>query len=110
MLRLITYRSDMRIEDVIRARDQGVEADVLVSPRSGRSGVEGIDEWRSRLIMKVKSPPLDGKANREVEEILSRMTDSKAEVISGHTSRQKTVFLKGDPGTIISKLRELDER
>ena len=94
---------------MVRVKDSGVEVDVQVSPRSGRSGVEGIDGWRKRLTVKVMSPPLDGKANKETEEVLRRITGSPSAVISGHTSRQKTVFIKGDSTVIISRLRDCVE-
>jgi len=96
----------MLIEEAIRIKESGVEVDVLVSPRSDRSGIEGVDSWRKRLIVKVRSPPLDGKANREAEEVLREATDSPSSVVSGHTSRQKTILIEGDPAEIISKLRE----
>ncbi|MCL1978600.1 MAG: DUF167 domain-containing protein [Methanomassiliicoccaceae archaeon] len=99
----------MSIEEVSRVRGLGVEVDVLVSPRSGRSGIEGVDGWRKRLIVKVRSPPLEGKANKEAEEILSKATGFRSSVISGHTSRQKTIFVEGDPAEILSKLREHSE-
>ncbi|MCL2031736.1 MAG: DUF167 domain-containing protein [Methanomassiliicoccaceae archaeon] len=99
----------MSVEEVVRIRDSGIEVDVLVSPRSSRSGTEGIDGWRKRLIVKVRSPPLDGKANKEVEEVFLKATGSPSAVISGHTSRQKTVFIEGDPAAIILKLREHNE-
>ncbi len=94
----------MPLEDAVRKKDSGVEVDILVSPRSNRSGVEGIDEWRNRLILKVKAPPLDGKANKEVEDTLSEITRGNAKVVSGHTSRQKTVLIEGDPSSIIKDL------
>jgi uncharacterized protein (TIGR00251 family) len=99
----------MSIEDAVRIRGTGVEVDVLVSPRSDRSGMEGIDGWRKRLIVKVRSPPLDGKANKELEDVFSKVTGCPSLVISGHTSRQKTVFIEGDPEKILSKLRRSDE-
>ena len=96
----------MSIEDVTRVKDLGVEVEVLASPRSGRSGIEGIDSWRKRLIVKVKAPPLDGKANKEVEDVIRKAAGAPSSVISGHTNRQKTVFIEGDPAAIISKLRD----
>lgn len=95
----------MSIEKAVRVKDVGVELDIIVSPRSSRSGAEGMDEWRNRLIIKVKAPPLDGKANREVEELLTETLGYKATVTAGHTSRQKTVFIEGDPQDILSRLR-----
>jgi len=99
----------MPIEDVIRVAGKGVEVDILVSPGSSRSGTEGIDSWRKRLIVKVRSPPLDGKANKEAEELFEKITGSPSAVVSGHTNRQKTIFIEGDPSVIISKLREHNE-
>ncbi len=87
----------MRIADVSRRKEGRLEVDVLVSPRSGRSGPEGFDEWRKRLILRVRAPPLDGRANKEVEETFERITGMRSQVTSGHTARQKTVTVYGDP-------------
>lgn len=96
----------MPIEDVMRVRDSEVEVDILASPRSERSGIKGIDEWRKRLIVKVTAPPLDGKANKEIEEVFSKITGSPSRIISGQISRQKTIVIEGDSTVIISKLRD----
>ncbi len=87
----------MRIADVSRKKDGRLEVDVLVSPRSNRSGPEGFDQWRKRLVFRVRAPPLDGRANKEVEETFAEITGMRAEVTAGHTSRQKTVTVYGDP-------------
>ena len=87
----------MRIADVSRRKEGRLEVDVLVSPRSDRSGLEGFDQWRKRLILRVRAPPLDGRANKEVEETFEKLTGMRSEVTSGHTSRQKTVTVHGDP-------------
>ncbi len=94
----------MKISDVSRRKDGRLELDVLVSPRSNRSGPEGFDEWRKRLIIRVKAPPLDGRANKEVEETIRGITGCQSEVTSGHLNRQKTVTIHGDPDAIISSL------
>ena len=88
---------DMKMADVSRIRNGCLEVDVLVSPRSNRSGFEGYDEWRRRLIVRVKAPPLDGRANKEVEETFRTVTGKPSKVISGQVSRQKTVSIEGDP-------------
>ena len=100
----------MLVEDALRVKEAWVEADLLVSPKSDRSGIEGVDSWRKRIIIKVRSPPLEGKANKEVEDVIREATGFPCAVISGHTSRQKTVRIDGDPAEIISRLRECCER
>ena len=87
----------MKISDVSRVRGDSLEVDVLVSPRSNRSGPEGYDECRKRLILRVKAPPLDGRANKEVDDTFRQITGFKCEVTSGQLNRQKTVTVYGDP-------------
>ena len=96
----------MDVSDASRPVDGGLEVDISVSPRSDRSGTEGIDEWRKRLIVRVKAPPLEGRANKEVEELFRKVTGCKSEVIRGQTSRQKTVLILGNPDVILEGLRE----
>ncbi len=95
----------MQVEDVSRDRGDRLELDIIVSPRSNRSGLEGFDEWRKRLILRVKSPPLDGRANKEVESFFKELTGCKAVVTSGMTSHQKTVTVYGDAGEIIEAVK-----
>ena len=96
----------MDVNDVSRRVPEGLEVELLVSPRSSRSGIEGIDPWRKRLIIRVKAPPLDGRANKEVEELFRKVTGFKSEVIRGQTSRQKTVLVHGDYDSILDSLRK----
>ena len=96
----------MDVSEAVRTADNGVEIDISVSPRSDRSGTEGVDEWRKRLIVRVKAPPLDGRANKEVEELFRKVTGCKSEVIRGQTSRQKTVLVHGDYGSVLEALRK----
>ena len=96
----------MDVSDASRQVDGGLEVDISVSPRSDRSGTEGVDEWRKRLIVRVKAPPLDGRANKEVEELFRKVTGCRSEVIRGQTSRQKTILVIGNPDDILKRLRE----
>ena len=94
----------MKVADVCRVREGCVEVDVSVSPRSNRSGPDGYDEWRRRMNVRVKAPPLDGRANREVAELFRDITGCRVEVTSGQTSRQKTVTVYGDPSAVLASL------
>ena len=96
----------MDLTETFREVNDGIEIDISVSPRSDRSGTEGIDEWRKRLTVRVKAPPLDGRANKEVESLFKDITGCKSTVIRGQTSRQKTVLIKGDPKVITKKLSD----
>ncbi len=96
----------MDVSDAARTVDGGLEVDVSVSPRSDRSGTEGVDEWRKRLIVRVKAPPLDGRANKEVEDLFRKVTGCKCEIVRGQTSRQKTVLVRGDPESVLESLRK----
>ena len=96
----------MDVSDAARTVDGGLEVDVSVSPRSDRSGTEGVDEWRKRLIVRVKAPPLDGRSNKEVEDLFRKVTGCKCEIVRGQTSRQKTVLVRGDPESVLESLRK----
>ena len=96
----------MDLSDVIRKNDDGIEVEIYVSPRSSKQGLDGFDEWRNRLIVRVRAPPLDGKANKEVEQLMKDITGMKSAVTKGMTDRRKTVFIEGNPDIIIKKLEE----
>lgn len=96
----------MKVSEIIRPVKDGCELDILVSPRSNRSGPEGVDEWRKMLILRVRAPPLDGRANKEVEATLSEITGFRCQVVRGQTSRQKTVLISGPAEQVMPKLEE----
>jgi len=81
------------LSSYLRETSFGVEIDLVVSPSSPKSGVQGFDEWRKRLVVKVRAPPEKGEANEEVESLVAKLFQAKAEVVRGHTSRMKTVLI-----------------
>jgi len=63
-----------------------------VTPGASQSSIDGIHG--DLLKVRVKSPPADGKANKELLKFLARTLDIRPgniEIIRGHKSRQKTV-------------------
>jgi uncharacterized protein (TIGR00251 family) len=76
----------------VRETKEGTEIDVMVSPHSNSSGIQGIDEWRNRIIVKIRAPPEAGKANKELVELFSALLGS-AELGRGSTNRMKTVVV-----------------
>lgn len=59
---------------------------------------KGIMREGDKLKIKLLSPPQDGKANKELKELLSkrlRLPKGDIEIISGKCSREKKISIKG---------------
>ena len=85
----------MDFSKAVRVTREGTEIDVMVSPHSNSSGIQGIDEWRSRIVVKIRAPPEAGKANKELVELFSGLL-GKAELGRGSTNRMKTIVVQMD--------------
>jgi len=83
---------------------EGTEIDLLVSPNSGRSEIVGLDRWRKRLTVKLRSPPAKGEANAELEKLLTDKLGSEVKIIRGHTSRTKTALTNISVDEVVGKL------
>lgn len=95
-----------------RAGAGQVRVAVKVQPKSRRPGLAGLvaDIEGQRLRIGVADAPEDGRANRAVCALLAAALDLPAATIriaQGHTSRQKTVLIEGDPATITQRLQAL---
>ncbi|MEM0448727.1 MAG: DUF167 domain-containing protein [Methanomassiliicoccales archaeon] len=88
-----SFYDSVDAHSILREKESGVELDIIVSPSSARSEIVGIDEWRKRLLVRVCSPPEKGQANQELVSLLSRLFSTPVEIVRGHSSRQKTVFI-----------------
>lgn len=66
---------------------------VVVRPKSGKSEVQGFDEKREAYKVNLKSAPEGGKANLELIKLLRKKFRKEARIVSGSTSREKTVEL-----------------
>ena len=69
---------------------------IKVEPRSSKSGIVG--PYGDALKVKLTSPPVEGKANKELVEVLSKeygVPKKNIEIISGQSSKNKTVKLIG---------------
>ena len=94
----------MNVKDILREVENGVEIDIMVSPKSDRLCIEEVDIWRKMLVVRVKAPPLEGRANKEVEKLFSDTLKCKCIVIKGMTSRQKTIFIPMNKEDVLEKL------
>ena len=67
---------------------------VYVQPKAKKNEIEEIDEWRGRLKVKVKAPPVGGKANKELVKFLSKVLGAEVELVRGETSREKDLLVR----------------
>ena len=81
---------------------------IKVEPRSSKSGVVG--PYGDALKVKLTSPPVEGKANKELIEVLAKafgIAKKDVEIISGQSSKNKIVKLRSMPRkaeALLSKL------
>jgi hypothetical protein len=74
----------------------GIIIDVKVEPRASRTEVLGIHG--NALKVKLTAPPVEGRANKQLIEVLSEyfgLKKRQLEVIGGSASRRKTVLITG---------------
>lgn len=84
---------------------EGVIVNVKAQPRSSRSLVDGL--LGDALKVRIRSAPVDGKANKELIETLADEFDlPKSSVIfkSGETSKTKRMLLKGVTGAQVETI------
>lgn len=86
--------SDAVAEDKGQGGQQPAYQDysIVAKPSSSQPGVETAPD--GSLVVRLQSPPVDGKANKELIELLAKhlgRLKSELEIIRGHAGREKTV-------------------
>ncbi|MBC7108548.1 MAG: YggU family protein [Methanomassiliicoccales archaeon] len=100
----------VRTQAVAKETPEGVVIELIVSPGAKSSKIEGLDRWRNRLVVRVTSPPERGKANEELQTLLSDFFESDVEIVKGYGSRLKTVLVRRDFQSVESRLKGLNEK
>ncbi|MDP3065653.1 MAG: DUF167 family protein [Methanobacteriaceae archaeon] len=77
--------------EAVKIAGDDLLVDIEVAPRSDIFALKGYNSWRKTLEVQIKSPPLKGKANKELIKEFSKLTDRPVEIVSGLKSRQKTL-------------------
>jgi hypothetical protein len=75
---------------------EGVEISLYIQPKASKTEIIG--EHNGLLKIKIKSPPVDGQANAEVIEFLSKslgIPKRQVEFLKGDKSREKKVRVLG---------------
>jgi len=85
---------------LVRETPTGAVLAVRVTPRASRSSFQGVLEKDGQTMLRIAlhAPPLEGRANDELLNFLSRQLDLPAtslEIIRGLQSREKLVRMRG---------------
>ena len=90
--------------------EKGVRLSIRLTPKAASDSVLGIETNEGQfayLKVKVRAVPEKGKANLALIRLLAKslgLPKSSIEVISGHTSRRKTLLILGNPKDLAEKL------
>ena len=74
----------------------GARVKVFVKPRAKKNAV--VESQGDAIKIQITSPPVEGAANRDLRKFLAKtlgISPSRVEIVSGHTSRHKTVRIMG---------------
>lgn len=86
----------MRADVTIAESAGGAQFAVRVTPRAGRSGVNGVRD--GALLVRLAAPPVEGAANEALVALLADRLDypkRTIEIVAGHRSRDKRVRIAG---------------
>ena len=91
---------------------EGVIVSIRAQPRSSRAGIEGV--MVDALKVRIRSAPVDGKANKELVETVAEAFDlpkSRVKFKSGETSKTKRIILCGvSAGEFEAMLKDIGEK
>jgi len=80
---------------------------VRVQPGASKNEIVGVQE--DALKVRISAPPVQGKANKALISFLSKelgVKKSEIEIVSGHTSRIKTITIIGEGRTGLKKMMD----
>ncbi len=79
----------------------GIIVKIHVVPNSSKTQIVG--KHGDRLKIKIKAPPVDGKANEEIISFLSdllKVKKNQIDLISGQTSKSKNILIRAHDADI----------
>ncbi len=92
--------------EILTETTDGVVINVRAAPRSSRAGLDGM--VGDALKVRIRSAPVDGKANKELIEVIADafgLPKSAVVFKGGETSKTKRLLLRGTTKeTILSRL------
>ncbi|HEY9056328.1 MAG TPA: DUF167 family protein [Aurantimonas sp.] len=94
-----------------RVVDEAVLVEARLTPKSSLDGPEAGADGHLHLRARVRAAPEDGKANKALTAMPAKalgVPKSSVAVAAGHTSREKTLRIEGDPERIATVLAVLN--
>ena len=95
-----------------RLHKSGLTVNVRLTPGARKDGVAGVvdaGEGKKALKIAVRSPPEDGKANKELLGLLAQewgLPRTSLSLLSGDTNRQKVVLVAGDGQKLLQQMTD----
>ncbi len=92
-----------------RETADGVTFRVHVQPRAARNRLQGMHD--DALKISLTAPPVEGAANRLCRDFLAQLLGlprALVEVVGGHKSRRKTIYVAGLSGLELKTRLELE--
>lgn len=89
-------RACVKMHPAISQKQECVLLQCRISPKSKRNSIRRLCD--DALLISLKAPPVDGKANEELVKFLSKLFDLRRSEITierGHTSKNKLIKLSG---------------
>ena len=85
----------------------GATFKVIVQPGASKNEIVGVQQ--DALKVRISAPPVQGKANKALVNFLAKelgVKKSEIEIVSGHTSRVKTIKVIGEGTTGLKKMMD----
>ena len=93
-----------------RKVENGCLIDIHLAPRSSRNKIVGI--FNGRLKIAIAAPPVDGKANSALIELLAEELDipkRSISIVRGQLAKEKCLLIEGNYPDLEHKLKKLLE-
>ncbi len=96
-----------------RPLDRAIELELKVTPRGGRSVIEGVRADAAgtvRLVVRLKEAPADGAANAALLRLLAEafaVPRSACTLVAGAGARLKRVRIEGEPAALMARAETL---
>ena len=92
----------------IKEEKNGISIKITVVPNSSQSLIVGVFE--DGLKIKLNSPPIEGKANKEVIGLISKLINvpkTSIKILKGEKNKAKTLLIQGDIGVLQEKIKNI---